>query len=352
MSKTRRHILPFFIPHLGCPNQCIFCDQKKIAGCVQPPTGDDLTAVLQNLPPGAEDKPELAFYGGSFTAIPTRQQLEYLQPAAKALQEGRISDIRLSTRPDAIDEPRLSLLRQFGVDTVELGVQSMTDGVLKAARRGHTAEDSLRAVRLLKKWGFVAGVQLMPGLPGETAASALLGAERILAEKPAMLRIYPTVVLKGTECEALYQSGSYQPLSLAEAVEISLQIKLLAEDLRVQVIRIGLQPTEELAAQVLAGPYHESFGALVQAFYWRQKLLFALRKLPLATECYLNRRDIAAAVGYQRQNLAYYPPRLRLRGREMAAGSLLLKAADGQEFCLSDTEFAAVYLARCRKNWR
>lgn len=352
MSKTRRRILPFFIPHLGCPNQCIFCDQKKIAGCVRPPTGDELAVVLQNLRPNAEDKPELAFYGGSFTAIPQKQQLEYLRPAAKALQEGRISGIRLSTRPDAIDEQRLAMLSQFGVDTVELGVQSMTDVVLQISKRGHTAEDTLRAVRLLKKWGFLTGVQLMPGLPGETAASALLGAEQILAERPAMLRIYPTVVLKGTECAELYQSGSYRPLSLDDAVEISLQIKLLAEDLGVQVIRIGLQPTEELAVQVVAGPYHESFGALVQAFYWRQKLLYALQKLPTAAECYLNKRDIAAAVGYQRQNLPYYPPRLRLRGREIPAGSLLLKAADRQEFALSDAEFAAAYLARCRKSWR
>ncbi len=345
MSQARRHILPFFIPHLGCPNQCVFCDQHKIAGQSLPPAPGEVAAALARLDPQAEHKPEVAFYGGSFTAIPRDSQISYLAAARQALDAGLISGIRLSTRPDAVAEPELALLKEYGVGTVELGVQSMTDDVLKLARRGHTAAESLAAVRRLQEWGFVCGVQLMPGLPGETAASAVQGAAQILALKPDLLRIYPTVVVAGTECERMFRAGEFQPLSLEEAARISLDIKLLAEAAGTTVIRIGLQPTEELAREVVAGPYHPAFGALVQGLFWRQKLLYALQKLPQAAECFVNKRDIAALVGYRRQNLAYYPAGLRIRGAELAPGALRLRAADGGEFMLTEAAFREFWLA-------
>lgn len=337
MSVAKRHILPFFIPHLGCPNQCIFCDQRRISGQKKAPQPADLLAALQAIPPGQQ--PELAFYGGSFTAIDESVQQAFLSVAAKARQHGQISGIRVSTRPDAIDEDILARLRQYGVGTVELGVQSMTDEVLTKAKRGHTAEDALRALKLLKEWGFIGGVQLMPGLPGETAESALAGAARILRLRPDMLRIYPTVVVAGTDLAVAYLAGEYKPLTLAAAVDISLKIKLLAEHWGVTVIRTGLQPAEELANEVLAGPYHPAFGAHVLAALWRAKLQMALTELPDARECFVNKRDISAVVGDKRCNMAFYPPGLRIRGAELAAGALCLSDGAGRKYLLEDVEF-------------
>lgn len=345
MSEARRHILPFFIPHLGCPNQCIFCEQHKIAGQNMPPTPGQVAEILSRLAPQASSKPEVAFYGGSFTAIPRDMQISYLSAAKQAFAAGRISGIRLSTRPDAVDESELELLREYGVGTVELGVQSMTDEVLSLARRGHTASDSLAAVKRLKAWGFVCGIQLMPGLPGETATSAVQGAAQILSLKPGLLRIYPMVVVAGTECERMYRMGDFLPLSLEEAVQICLDITLLAEAAGTTVIRTGLQPTEDLARAVVAGPYHPAFGALVQGLRWRHKLLYALQRLPQAAECFVNRRDIAALVGYRRQNLAYYKPGLRIRGAELAPGALRLLASDGSDFVLNETAFRKFWLS-------
>lgn len=337
MSVAKRHILPFFIPHLGCPNQCIFCDQRRISGQRAQVLPQDLAAVLGGLP--GDVQPELAFYGGSFTAIAADLQVAFLQVAKQALDAGKICGIRASTRPDAIDAEVVQRLEHFGVGAVELGVQSMTDGVLARAKRGHTAADAIKAVRLLKAAGFICGVQLMPGLPGETVESCLAGAARILAEKPDMLRIYPTVVVAGTDLADEFLAGRYQPLALADAVDISLKIKLLAESLGPKVIRTGLQPTEELTGEVLAGPYHPAFGFLVQAALWRQKLGWALADMPDACECFVNKRDIAAVVGDKRGNMAHYPAGFKLHGRDMQPGAVLLRNAAGRERLLTDEEF-------------
>lgn len=237
MAQAKKHILPFFIPHLGCPQQCIFCDQHKIAGQAAPTAGAVCQAILA-LPAAQRQDYELAFYGGSFTALPVERQEYYLEPVRQALTAGLLGAARISTRPDCLDEVVLARLRHFGVGTVELGVQSMDDEVLRLARRGHTAQQSLAAVRRLQRAGFVVGVQLMPGLPGETLASAWAGAQRVLAEQPQLLRIYPTVVLQGTALGRLWQQGEYQPLSLEQAAQITLAIKLLAEEQGTAVIRM------------------------------------------------------------------------------------------------------------------
>lgn len=342
MSVAKRHILPFFIPHLGCPNQCIFCDQRRISGQRAQVLPQDLAALLGGLP--GDVQPELAFYGGSFTAIAADLQVAFLQVSRQALDEGKICGIRASTRPDAIDAEVIKRLKHFGVGAVELGVQSMTDEVLARARRGHTAADAVNALRQLKAAGLVCGVQLMPGLPGETAASCLAGAARILAEGPDMLRIYPTVVVAATDLADDFLAGRYQPLALDEAVDISLKIKLLAESLGINVIRTGLQPTEELAGEVLAGPYHPAFGFLVQAALWRQKLGLALADMPDACECFVNKRDIAAVVGDKRGNMAHYPAGFKLHGRDLPPGAVLIKNAAGDELLLTDEEFVRRFM--------
>jgi histone acetyltransferase (RNA polymerase elongator complex component) len=345
MSVARRQILPFFIPHLGCPNLCIFCDQRKIAGRTNPPTQEELRASLQKLPVHNPQEVELAFYGGSFTALSESEQEYYLQPAYQAMQEGRIAEIRLSTRPDAIDEQRIALLKKYGVGTVELGVQSMNDEVLRQAKRGHTAEDSLLALKLLQKAGMKSGVQLMPGLPGETAESAFTGAMRILKQKPDMLRIYPLVVLAGTECAELYRSGRYQPLTLDEAAEITLNIKLFAEEYGVAVIRMGLQPSDELAAEVVAGPYHPAFGSLVQGLWWRKKILYVLERYP-GSQIFVNKQDLSAVIGQNRHNMAFYEekqPKIRFKTAELKPLALLVREPSGQENVFTDGYFHALW---------
>lgn len=351
MAQARRHILPFFIPHLGCPQQCIFCDQHKIAGSRGAPTAAEVASAIGALPEGV--CPELAFYGGSFTALSPEQQIYYLAPARRAVQNGTISGIRVSTRPDCINPGTIRLLQEYGVGCVELGVQSMCEAVLKRAKRGHGGGDSLEAVRLLKKAGFCTGVQLLPGLPGETESSAVLGARRILAEKPDLVRIYPAVVLAGTELGELYQREQYRPWSLEKAAKISLFIKLLAEEAGAQVIRMGLQPTEELGSQVLAGPYHPAFGELVLGLYNRCKVMQLLERAKMAVDLvssgilYCPEREISAVLGQKRCNLTYYQeiwPNLRVKSEKgMQTGSLRLKAG-GREWGLLDEEF--------RRCWR
>lgn len=356
MAQAKKHILPFFIPHLGCPQQCIFCDQHKIAGQAAP-TAEAVWQAIAALPNDQRQDYELAFYGGSFTALPAERQVYYLEPVRRALAEGLLGGARVSTRPDCLDEAALVRLRHFGVGTVELGVQSMEEAVLRQARRGHTAAQSLAAVRRLRQAGFVVGVQLMPGLPGETLASAWAGAQRILAEQPQLLRIYPTVVLQDTELGRIWQQGEYQPLSLEQAAQITLAIKLLAEERGVAVIRMGLQPSPELAAAVLAGPYHPAFGELVQGLYWRLRVLALLRELPAAVlaealpvDLLVGRRHFSAVVGQKRQNWPYYTeiaPRLRLRAlppeRALPDGLLIVQAG-GAERCQTEAEF--------RRDWR
>lgn len=340
MAQAKKHILPFFIPHLGCPQQCVFCDQHKIAG-QEPPTAEQIAAAINALPAESAADFELAFYGGSFTALPLDLQAYYLTPARRALVEGRLGSVRVSTRPDCISPQIMALLRRYGVGTVELGVQSMQDEVLQRARRGHTAAQALAALRLLRQAGFSAGVQLMPGLPGESLAACLAGASRLLRERPDMLRIYPTVVLQDTSLADLYQQGQYQPLNLDEAAAITLALKIMAEDLNIKVIRMGLQSSETLNSQVLAGPYHQAFGSLVLGLYWRYKILWALRKWPGVRQIALARRDISAAIGHKRQNLVFYrriAPNLRIYAADVPAGALLLERAEERQI-LTDADF-------------
>lgn len=272
----KHDIIPIFIPHYGCRHACIFCNQRKITGLAQPVKPQDVAEMIAvrlaevTLP----RKVEVAFYGGSFTALPLAEQIALLQPAYEALQQGRIQAIRLSTRPDAINRDVVETLLHFGVGTVELGVQSLDDDVLAAAKRGHNADDVFRAVSMLKKAGILCGLQLMPGLPGEDWSSLVWTAAGILDLQPDMMRIYPAVVITGTHMAELYRVGLYSPLTMDEAVKRAAFLKLLCEQNGIRVIRIGLQATEELSNQavVLAGPYHPSFGEIVESYLFHLML--------------------------------------------------------------------------------
>ncbi len=278
----KHSIIPLFIPHVGCPHRCVFCNQVRICGEETPVTPREVEEKIRRyVTSTAEPRTwEAAFYGGSFTALSISVMKALLRPATDALRRGDIQGIRLSTRPDCIDEERLSLLRHCGVETVELGVQSLDDAVLSAAERGHTAGDVRRAALLLREHGFRIGLQFMQGLPGETFASLRRTARRGMALSPDFIRLYPVLVLADTKLGADFQNGIYRPLSLEEAVHRCAFLKRAFARRGIPVIRMGLQATEELdgAETLLAGPYHPAFGELVDQFIASHALRKAVRE--------------------------------------------------------------------------
>lgn len=268
MSK-RNYIIPIFVPHTGCPNDCIFCNQRKITG-----KSTDLTAVeiveriesyLETLP--SENRTlEIAFFGGSFTGIDLGIQREFLDVAYSYKQRGIVDKIRLSTRPDYIDVERLELLKSRGVDIVELGVQSMDSEVLEKSYRGHTREHVVEASKLIAEYGFTLGLQMMVGLPGDSFGKSIETAREIIALKPQIARIYPTLVIVETELENEYRNGNYSALSLEEAVYRSKYLLYMLERAGIQVIRVGLQPSDNISegGDIVAGPFHPAFRQLVE----------------------------------------------------------------------------------------
>ncbi|WP_461570627.1 elongator complex protein 3 [Thermincola ferriacetica] len=267
--ETRYFIIPIFIPDLGCPNQCVFCNQQKITGQVNIPTAEEVARkigdYLATLPDVENRKVEVAFYGGSFTAIPVEEQKRFLRAAWDYYRTGKIQGIRISTRPDKIDEDTLSILMAYGVDTIELGVQSMDKDVLAFARRGHATEHVVKAAKLVKSWGFFLGVQIMIGLPGDSQEKALKTCNEVIGLGPDFVRIYPVLVLKGTELERLFYQGKYFPWQVNEVVDTAKKMLNRFERAGIEVIRIGLQNTEEISpgGEIIAGPYHPAIGELV-----------------------------------------------------------------------------------------
>lgn len=266
MARKKQLIVPVFIPFGGCPNQCVFCDQKGITGEARLPERKDVIDTIEAYLSTWRGKgiKEVAFYGGSFTGLPKELQLLYLDTAYNYVKAGRIDRLRLSTRPDYINEDILRFLKVFRVETVELGVQSMSDTVLKLSGRGHTASDTIRAVRVIGSFGIKAGIQFMPGLPGDTVGTVLKTTEDIIGLSPAFVRIYPTLVLKDTPLYRMYLDGRYTPWGLDEMTALCKKAARLLKDAGIPIIKMGLQPTEGLVKNLAAGPYHPSFRQLVE----------------------------------------------------------------------------------------
>jgi len=268
---TLQRIIPIFVPHAGCPHKCIFCDQRAISGVLHVPSGAEVADLLRDALPraGSPAAAEVAFYGGSFTALPERLQADLLAAVQPFLQNGAVSGIRISTRPDAIDEYKLRFLLHHGVKTIELGVQSFDDRVLTLAERGHDSRAAREAIWLIKeKKSLSLGVQLMLGLPGQDWRSLITTIREAAGLRPHFLRIYPAVVLRGTALEELYNKGLYRPLTIKQAVGAAAFYKLMAERAGVKVIRTGLQEAEILSSRIVAGPYHPAFGEIVEAFIY------------------------------------------------------------------------------------
>ena len=301
---ARNRIIPIFVPHAGCPHQCVFCNQDRIAGAGTPLTGE---AVRQKLEEGLRytQAAEAAFYGGSFTAIPVNQQTELLAAVQPYLQAGSIRSVRLSTRPDAVDEETALRLKRFGVRTVELGSQSMSDAVLKASGRGHTAADTERAAGILKRAGLQVVLQMMTGLPGSSRETDRETARSLIALHPDGVRIYPTVVVRDTPLFRLFEAGKYVPQTVEEAAECCAALYRLFDAAGIPVLRMGLQPTEELdRGGAVAGPYHPAFGELVKSRILYENAAALLQNTEAETVTLLVRRDrVSAMVGQHRSNL-------------------------------------------------
>jgi len=264
-------VIPVFIPHEGCPHACIFCDQHRISGRkggvpVSPAeVRQTIVTWLGRSSRKRAAEVQIAFYGGSFTGLSITRQEELLKAAEPFLQDGSVRSLRLSTRPDYIDGEKVAFLRRHGVTTVELGLQSLDDRVLAASGRGHTADQSRRAMELLRDSGMEMGLQLMLGLPGQGASSLMRTAKEAAAMKPAFVRIYPVLVLRESGLHSLYTSGKYKPLSLGKAVIQAAWMKKYFQARGIRVVRVGLQPGPELVESLVAGPYHPAFGELVSS---------------------------------------------------------------------------------------
>ncbi|MGL4570979.1 MAG: elongator complex protein 3 [Clostridium sp.] len=268
MSKSH-YIIPIFVPHEGCPHNCVFCNQDRITGVKDKVDGDKVENIIKEYYETIENKDatiEVSFFGGTFTAIREEKQRELLKVAKKYKDLGIVEKIRMSTRPDYINDYILTYLKEYDVDIIELGIQSLDDDVLIAAGRGHTAKDVENASKLIKKYGITLGHQLMPGLPKSTEEKDIKSAKASLKMEPELLRIYPSLVIKDTPMEIMYNRGEYSPYTLEKAVNVSKEIFTMFNNNGVNVIRIGLQPTETIntGKDIIAGPFHPAFRELVQ----------------------------------------------------------------------------------------
>ena len=302
----RMKIVPVFVPHLGCPNDCVFCNQRTISGSLRPAGAEYVVRALEEAEEKTE-RAELAFYGGSFTAVPEAMQRTLLEAARPYRERGFVTSLRVSTRPDAVTAEKLSLLRANGVETVELGAQSMDDRVLRLSGRGHTAADTTAAAALVKAAGMHLVLQMMTGLPGADRETDLRSAEALAGLKPDGVRIYPTVILRGTPLEALWRAGKYRAHTVSDAVETCAPVAAVFLRAGIPILRLGLNPTEALSGgEAVAGAYHPALGELVYGRIYldlaREKLR-RLPKLPPRIELLVAENRISQMTGRKQGNL-------------------------------------------------
>lgn len=262
----RRHVIPVFVPHLGCRNDCVFCNQKRISGALEPATPETVSRAIESAQFLKEDGTvkQLAFFGGSFTAIPAPEQDALLRAAQPFLAKYKNASLRISTRPDCINEQTLSRLMVHGVRTIELGAQSMDEAVLAASGRGHTARDTENASQLIKQYGFELILQMMTGLPEDTPEKSIGTAEELAALRPDGVRVYPTVVIRDTKLYDMWRDGTYNEHTVEDAVSLCAAVYRVFSKAGIPVIRMGLNTTEELSGgDAVAGAYHPALGELV-----------------------------------------------------------------------------------------
>ena len=308
MSAKHSNI-SIFVPHIGCPNKCSFCNQRYITGvCKAPRAQDVIDAVTTAVNSQNYDAKttEIAFFGGSFTAINRNYMTSLLEIASNFVKEGKVSGIRISTRPDAIDDEILYLLKEHNVTAIELGAQSLNDRVLRLNNRGHKAEDVSNAAKLIKEHGFELGLQIMTGLYADSDSSAVRTAEKVIQIKPDTVRIYPTIVLKNTDLAALYLDDKYKPQTLDSAVNLAAKLYKMFCDAGIKVIRLGLHSIEETA--FIAGPWHPAFSELCQS---QIMLNDVLKKLTTKGKyiIYVGKSDVSKMIGQKKSNINFLADR-------------------------------------------
>ena len=311
----KEYIIPIFVPHLGCPNNCTFCNQKKISGQTKMVTKQDVKDTIEYYLKNFKDDHkyvEVAFFGGSFTAIEKEKQEELLEAVQEYIHNKKVHSIRVSTRPDCIDKDILKRLKKYNVKTIELGVQSTNNYILIRCKRGHTVEDVKKASKLIRRYGFILGHQMMVGLPESTKQDEINTAKELIKLKPEIVRIYPVLVIKDTELAEEYQRGEYTPLTVGQAVERCKEIVDLFNRKKITVIRIGLQNTEEITdpslkeSSVVAGPYHPAFRQLVESSMWYDSIVNEIKKVNAKVKkvkIKANDKNVNNIIGHKKENI-------------------------------------------------
>ena len=312
---TKKYVIPIFVPHLGCPHDCTFCNQKKISGEKNQVTKEDVKKTIDYYLEHFKETDgniEVAFFGGSFTGIDEKVQNELLEAAYSYIKAGKISSIRISTRPDYINKDILKRLKKYKVKTIELGVQSTNDYILKKAERGHTFKDVKKASKLIRRHGFILGHQMMVGLQDSTRVDEINTAKALIKLKPSMVRIYPVLVIRGTKLAKEYEEDNYKPLTVVQAVEICKDLVKLFRDKNIDIIRIGLQNTDEITSpeiensEVIAGPYHPAFRQLVESGLWYEAIVNKIKKLNVKVkqvQIEVNSQDVNNVIGHKKENI-------------------------------------------------
>ena len=295
-----------FVPHIGCPHRCSFCDQNAISGVSCAPSGEDVAKACRTaMEKRGSENFELAFFGGSFTAIDKDYMIELLE-SAQPFIGSFLMGIRISTRPDFIDENILKLLKKYNVTSIELGSQSMCDDVLLANLRGHCAQDTKKASRLIKDFGFSLGLQMMTGLYMSSYEKDIETAEEIIKLKPDTVRIYPTITIKNTYLAKLFEQGIYTPMSLEETLDMCAKLVIQFSQQDIKVIKVGLHPSKELEEKMVAGPYHQAFGEMVSSRIMLHKIAEQIKDFPTGDICVsVSKGETSKFIGQKRQNMLY-----------------------------------------------
>lgn len=311
----KEYIIPIFVPHLGCPNACTFCNQKSISGETKMVTAEDVKKTIEYYLSNFKDNNkyvEVAFFGGSFTGIDEEIQEELLKAANEFIKEKKINSIRISTRPDYIDKKILKRLKKYHVKTIELGVQSTNNYILNTCKRGHSFEDVKKASKLIRRYRFTLGHQMMIGLPESTKIDEINTAKDLIKLKPKIVRIYPVLVIKGTKLEEECMNKEYIPLTVNQAVDRSKDIVKMFQKKKIKVIRIGLQNTNTIKepgssnSEVVAGPYHPAFRQLVEASMWYDAIIEKIKRYSSKVkevEIRTNKQNINNIIGHKRENI-------------------------------------------------
>lgn len=323
-------IIPIFIPHKGCPNDCIFCNQKKITAKQKPLEKDDVIGIIERHLPTLSNRGlttvEVAFFGGSFTGIPIEEQNEYLTIAKDYKDRGLVDKIHLSTRPDYISHEILRNLKHYGVDVIELGVQSFDPDVLKQSNRGHSREIVFASSRLIKEYGFELGIQLMIGLPGDTYEKSIASAKETVKIQPSIARLYPTVIIQDTALYEMYLKGDYKPLSQEDAIRTTKSMYQILKKAGINVIRIGLKSSDYINedGDTAGGTFHPAFRQLVESEIAKEQLEIQLIRLlgPFSKDGFIridflcNGTSFSNMIGNKKSNRLYFEkkyPHVRFR---------------------------------------